>query len=144
MSSIVITGFKKFHFPQGSLKNGVLHFSDRFYFITFPNVNWFLVTIAYFNGLRKSFQILYRKLKPFRIDWEIEKNIFTQFWFWELLSPSVADHVITRKHSRGAKQSPLHAPRGKHSSYQQNAAKWPDLLSRPCTITLCDPILPSL
>ena len=48
---------------EGSLKNAEHQFSVRFYFITFPNVNWFLVTISHFNGLKKSFQMLYRKLK---------------------------------------------------------------------------------
>ena len=45
---------EKFKFPQGSLKNAEHHFSDRFYFITFTNVNRFLVTIADLNRLKKK------------------------------------------------------------------------------------------
>ena len=48
---------KKFKFSQDSLKNAKHQFSDRFYFITFTNVKLFLVTIADFNWLGKTFKI---------------------------------------------------------------------------------------
>ena len=54
-------------FSQDSLKNAKHQFSDRFYFITFTNVNLFLVAIADFNGLGKTFKQPYRKLKYIEI-----------------------------------------------------------------------------
>ena len=58
---------KKFKFSQGNLKNAKHQFWDRFYFITFTNVNSSLVTISHFKGLRKNFQMLYEKLKCIEI-----------------------------------------------------------------------------
>ena len=58
---------EKFNSSQGSLKNAEHQFLDRFYFITFTNVNWFLVTIAYFNRLIKIFQRPYHMLKSIKI-----------------------------------------------------------------------------
>ena len=58
---------EKFKFPQGSLKNAEHHFSDRFYFITFTNANRFLVTIADFNGPKKTFKNPYYKLKSIKL-----------------------------------------------------------------------------
>ena len=54
---------EKFKFSQGSLKNVAHQVSDKFYFITFTTVNWFFVTIAYFDRLRKTFENPHCKLK---------------------------------------------------------------------------------
>ena len=73
-SSWVLQDFKlgpivieKFKFSPDSLKNPEHQFLDRFYFRINYNVNWFLVTITDFNGLRKIFEKMYRKVKSIEI-----------------------------------------------------------------------------
>ena len=77
---------KKFKFSQGSLKNADHQFPDRFYFIPFTNVNWFLVTISHFNGLRKSFQMLCWKFKSIEIWLRNREKQFRIFSVWALLT----------------------------------------------------------
>ena len=67
--------FEKFYFSQGNLKNAVHQILDTFCIITPPNLDAFKLMICHFNGFRKSFKIMYWKLKSIEI-WlcDLEKH----------------------------------------------------------------------
>ena len=92
---------EKYKFSHGSLKNAKYQFLDRFFVMTFTNVNWFMVTKAYFNGRRNTFKKAVSQAKIHRDLIKISSKIVLHnllFWEFWIFNSHCFPHHVTNVH----------------------------------------------